>query len=1316
MRQRRLPSVCRILSFCSCVAAAFAVAACAAAASGDTALKPVILRGFGTLTVTPRLYPATKSSWITFKAQGEAHATICGSKFIADMIGFGDVKPVKGTGLPGDVLALDGGAWWLVGQQGNLCHILCARNKSDLAALVSKAGARLWNAIPEGAYPKWLDCMDNAAVGFWFLGGGEFANDVNSDYTWYRDQSFTECTAAALDETRLVAPGVLDTTALDWYSALAKKYRVPYRQLLSWTQPRQPSAPWNYAPLPYIKPAPGFETFPDLSAEDNQPNNGFFPNPVTDPYRLDLRTRIARESGKDPYFIGHHGSPELQSTTVIDLATYAQTPSMIQAWHNYLHNTLGLSLAQVGLRYKGDASAYAKWDDVHVPLMTDFTGGDQGSLNLSGTWEGHADPSSTGTTSRWFAEGAPADWTPIASNDIVLYFANAGKLAPGYWLRRSFTLSADQVRTLRYLHTSLPSWGGSIWHPSILEMYINGQPAKWLKGTNTLDPDEDQCWDLNGVARAGGNTIAMRVVTPVSYIFLSADGRWQYPSPDKYRNQLWYDAVDFVAGYRVQWVEDNLKAIRAGEPDRPIKIMAPWNVMDKMTDDFFKYGAYPHDTGQGGDCWGPWLPLYVSWMGLPTSSEPGGPANTPGELQRMMTFYLMLGNSLVDTVFHVDEYKNKPDMNQWIVDHREMMRCIGKLDRPKSAVAVLRSLRSVRLGYEPPWSWDIARGEVQEVGRTAEYVDLPDFANGSAGYFPLVFDDGTAVFTDADIDAIERYVRAGGIFVATNSTGSDSPDQAKTWPISRLTGLSVKNSHVWKGDIQFDANENLWPSLRGQKVKGNGMAMDWLKIDHSGDALFQSDARPDVKVIARWSAIPADQGNIAVACRKIGKGMVITLGSGFWRESLDENGHWIGHTNRLGELFDALDIPRQSFVTGPNGIANEVWAEHWRSKNGVYDVYPVARINANTSKPPIDATIRMRSNDVVSQVRDLALLGHPAVAATSDRDGFALPPVTLAPMESHVYAAPRKDIEQSALYWLRTQQRQWWALQPVDAKSLYPAPETPADTLPLIENWRMSTGESGDEWTKPTFDDGKWKPVKLGSFAALGIDDSSVVSFRRTVRIPSAWSGQRVFLSFDAPTWFWGIREQGRLWINGQEMPKELTRTEKIDSFMIDVTSFARSGEITLALLVDGRLQPGRHRARASGVVGAFYLHAMPQPIQVQRLTDWKGATDINTFSPVPPTTMNGFKYLETHFTLPETWPGKRLFIESDGPIRWIAVNGRSLTIPGSMNALDISGLVNRNGDNVIRWVPDVYGSPAMTTSQRFPLTALPALSLTWLP
>ncbi|HEY3417964.1 MAG TPA: hypothetical protein VGM23_13860, partial [Armatimonadota bacterium] len=236
----------------------------------------VALRGLGTLTVTSRLYPATHASWITFTAQDAPHATRCGSKFLADLLGFGDLHVVANADLPGTTVALDGTACWLIGLQGTACHILCARTREELAALARRADSAGWQPVAQHAYPPWLDCLDNAAVGFWFLGGGVLPQDVNADFAWLRDQGFTAC-AVGSDETRLVAPGVVDTSVADWYSAMAKKTGVPYRMLLGWTEPKRPEMLWNRTPLPYVRAAEGKLAYPDFGHQRLGAFNAFEP-------------------------------------------------------------------------------------------------------------------------------------------------------------------------------------------------------------------------------------------------------------------------------------------------------------------------------------------------------------------------------------------------------------------------------------------------------------------------------------------------------------------------------------------------------------------------------------------------------------------------------------------------------------------------------------------------------------------------------------------------------------------------------------------------------------------------------------------------------------------------------------------------------------------------------------------------------------------------------------------------------------------------------------------------------------------------------
>jgi hypothetical protein len=68
------------------------------------------------------------------------------------------------------------------------------------------------------------------------------------------------------------------------------------------------------------------------------------------------------------------------------------------------------------------------------------------------------------------------------------------------------------------------------------------------------------------------------------------------------------------------------------------------------------------------------------------------------------------------------------------------------------------------------------------------------------------------------------------------------------------------------------------------------------------------------------------------------------------------------------------------------------------------------------------------------------------------------------------------------------------------------------------------------------------------------------------------------------------------------------------------------------------------------------------------------------------------------------------LRLESPTPLGTIILNGNVVQTPGWMKSLDISGLVRADGENVLRWAPDL---PDFKREYTKPV---PALQLTWLP
>ncbi|MEI8197673.1 MAG: hypothetical protein WCI73_17395, partial [Phycisphaerae bacterium] len=427
----------------------------------------VELRGFGELSVNRHAAdPAGggNGAWITFTASDVQHAALCASKFLADYTAVGPVKVVSDSGLPGTVLELDKAGMWVLGVEDRRFHVLFAPTREDLAALCDQVGAKQWQAVTPHAYPGWLDCFDNASVGFWVLGGGVLPKDLEADMRWFGENHFTMC-ATGSTESRLVAPGVLDTSIQDWYAAKARQYGVPYRVLLSWAAPERNSWVRNIVPLPHVPAAEGPEVnAPGFGYQSLSAESSWEPIVATDPWLWEARRRIAEHAAADPWFTGHHASPELGGPSILALERVAGLPETRTAWHDYFRNQLHLDLAAVSVRHTGRANAYASWDAVPVPLPKDFAGWDPATaINLRGTWEGHADREKKGEKAGWFdPKQAPSGWVPADCNDAMLqiYHTGSPENSPAYWLRRNFVVSAERANTPLYLHISRNWWHG----------------------------------------------------------------------------------------------------------------------------------------------------------------------------------------------------------------------------------------------------------------------------------------------------------------------------------------------------------------------------------------------------------------------------------------------------------------------------------------------------------------------------------------------------------------------------------------------------------------------------------------------------------------------------------------------------------------------------------------------------------------------------------------------------------------------------------------------------------------------------------------
>jgi hypothetical protein len=1263
-------------------------------------------RGFGAVTVSLR-QPGDngKDSWTTFQAEDAAHAKIIASKRLADLLGFGDLKVVSDSKLPGTVLELKDAGLWLLGLENGRFHELFAPTDRALRKLAKTAHADAWAAVPARAYPRWLDCFDNAGPGVWVGGGGD-QYVLPSDFEWLRDRKLTMCTLSPT-ESRLVGPGVLDTTIFDWHTAMAAKYDLSYRVLFF---PSSHEWLWNRTPLPYVVPEQGRTvTAPWLEYQKNTCAGAMEPVPAVDPYVLDLRKRLAERLQADPNFVGMHGCTEIPEAGVGILASSLNTPGIKQLWHGYLSTELGMDLATVSQLHKGARDAYRSWENVEVPRPSDFIGWNASTcLDLCGTWQMHEDIERKGEEQGWFDPAkAPADWVEGNCNDPLIQVYSPQRQSdkakqPDFWMRRSVRIPAGRVKEFAFLHIARDIYHGN--HTPISGVWING-----VRCATTSDErgDIDQCFVMGDTLKEGENQIVLNTHgTPIpGYCFLGSTPLRRYPAMTERENRLWFDAVNFSAWLRVGKIESALRATRMADPNRPLKMMATIQLLDMTTSLAERYGAYQHDTGGAAGYWCPFSGARLARShGLPWSCEQGGPPLDAADFQSHVTFYIMYGNDAADFVFAASHYRDKPDVSAWFDKNLDLIHCIGKMQLPKPKIAVLHSSRASRLGFNEPMNWDIARGALQGVGRNFAYVEVPDLLNGTIDAFPVVIDAGTVLLTQEELEGIKRYVRRGGIFIAQHHTGRHSPAEGNSWALAKDWGLSVTPKHMsdesyhkWPlAKMRFTSEQELLPSLRGKEIEGSGVAVDYLGKEHVGSVSIAGQAG-NVRPVATW-----DDGNMAIADVQEGRGRFILLGTPFYTRMKDVAGVWVNDARRgamLDEFLTALGVPRDSW-------SDDMWAEIWRSKNSVYDLYPVARMSKKGDAVK-SATVSLRRESPLSEVVEISSLGHPRVKVAYKEGKITFPATDYGLMQARVFVAPRADIERSALDWFHAQSQIWRALPPIPETRKPQPVAIPADLLPLPDGWTLKLAGQPDT------------VVRMGAFGTLGLPEKTAAVFEKTVAMPSSWKGQRVDLVFNAEGWFWGILPEARLWVNNQAAAiKQPIQPAALPGFTVNVTDAAATGALALRLEIDGvtkstmnKKQTGQFKPH--GVTGLFYLQATPVAVRTEPLPGpWFVATAFNRLLPVKAGEKVTGLYLETRFALPKAWPAKRVFLESSEPLGFLTVNGQVLQAPAWMKRLDVSGLVQKDGgENVVRWVP---GARSCAAWNRPFNGILPVLNTVW--
>ena len=732
------------------------------------------LRALGGVAVSLRDLP-NGGSETRYECETPEAARILASKRRADLLSFGGLQEEEEGSL-----VLAGTGAWRVAVDG---HVVVERFGKDRTSSGTRPRADLGgNAATKALHPAWLDGFDRWGTTIW-IGGGGSPMDVPGDFEWLKALGLGACVALPGGEEDCFAPGEMDWAQYDWYEAVSRRYGIPFRML---THVGRFAWCWNTDPLPHVFPGDaryvGLPAFYYIDVLTSGAMNAGVPGVASDRYRFDARRRLAERFNRpDSPLLGWHVCEELTCGTLNWLATCARTPAVAEEWRAYARDTLGVD---------GDPGP--------VPVPEDFLPRDPAhDIDLFGTWEISTDGKR---------------WTPGPCNDaILLAFSRSWHVKPPdryepVLLRRTFDIPVGGRDAARYLH--LASAAYKTVYGAAPDVTVNGIACERLPG------EFSRCYDLGPALREGRNTILVNAHGSClpGYVYLTGRPLSLYPDLGEALNRRWYDAVNFGSHLRVRYIEDRIRAVRAADPVRPLKMMAVKEAQDEALSLCRRYGAYFHDTGAAGGYWCPYTGARLSKShGLPWSCEQGGPPKSVDTMRAAVSRYLQYGNDAADLVFSIHDYRTRlPDVASWCEENIGLLRAIGQLRLPLPRVAVLRSSRAVRLGFgRDVETRDVGRGLLQAMGHDFVYAEIPDLHEPAfIDRFPVLIDCATAVMERADADAIRRYVEAGGTFVAMPTTGRHLPERRDGNPLD--AAFADASPGVAARFIRLDT----WPSMK----------------------------------------------------------------------------------------------------------------------------------------------------------------------------------------------------------------------------------------------------------------------------------------------------------------------------------------------------------------------------------------------------------------------------------------------------------------------------------------------------------------------
>lgn len=964
------------------------------------------------------------------------------------------------------------------------------------------------------------------------------------------------------------------------------------------------------------------------------------------------------------------------------------SPAASNSWHAYLREK-DVTLRTAAAMFNRPEKPYTAWSEVPVPEFAHFAGLSGMALDLYGTWLTRGAGASAATAEWQKLPDFPGNW-----DFLSLYGGESAALKVKYTAERRFRRvfewhggmagknSNAGGRVYLYFFPMADMGAPQVRH----EVSLNGGPSVSVGQWCALDVT-DRLKDGENVLE-----ILLRGIFWNGRVFLSTEKPSVYPNMSQARCRLWTLWHEWRRDMKARRCEMVFDAMRQADPNAPIEFMAPMHFGQPVANRLLReWGAFSQFTGEG--VWFfPWYKRYAKLYGYEGTSELAGPYDDVAGARRSALRVFLAGLDMHKPVFLAQTYSRNPALRGWWLSHKDLFARKGTYDIDLKQPQVLIYRRTALTGDafpEPfpavdaaidkihsPWNFDIGRGELQSIGQSYLYIDDDGIEDGKMDGFKVMVDCGNEIISEPHVSRIKSWVEKGGVFVAYPFTGRSTTLKANAWPMAELTGSKIKENAVRPGyvpKVVIPDGSRYFPSFAGQTIYGAKKRV--YQLDFALDVVS-----PDAKPVLMW-----DDGRVAATARRVGKGLVIHLGSMFWRGSEDSKGMWnpsdevertflrdllsaVGHGKALVETDDRL-----------------VLAQPYRSKNGLDLVAVLCNFNEegdgfNTEAQRHRVTeVKLRTGKKPRRIVGYA--GNPVNPVNpvekelpfdwDEAEGVATVTVALPPQEVAVLNVHCYDVGDALDHWWAESKVQWRELKkPTRDFSKYLEGKWKDPTLDLKEGWSILPVPHSP-FSVPQ------SPIPLDCLQFWGWPEGKGALCRKTFDLDdSAWLNGGGVVRLVTGAWVGPhFLSPATIRLNGKVLA-EKTLSGYID---VDVTALLKDKGNELSIEFSDAPQGGRF----TGMNGCVYLYCREKPSASVDLLKGEGKTAVVRGA-------DGRDAVE--LCVPRKWHGKyrvRLYMEGARDVpRGVRVRDRFMRRHhhnfGNITDIDITGLLRFGEKNRI--------------------------------